>query len=101
VVTFEADSMLEEILSYAFSKCSALESIRFPRSVKTVIESAFFRCTSLTIVEFEAGSQLSVVQDYSFSSCPNLRTVRIPRNIQDFGPKAVSNCPLLSFDYLE
>jgi hypothetical protein len=78
-ISFEADSQLKRIESYAFAN-SGLTSIVVPRSVEVLEAKCFALCHSLSSVLFESDSQLSRIESESF--CDSLVTsITIPRNV--------------------
>ncbi len=59
--------------SYAFSKCTSLESVNFGYGVSTIGMSAFYGCTNLSSVTF--GTNLTSIGYYAFYGCNSLTDV--------------------------
>lgn len=81
VVSFEKNSHLKLIGTYAFSYCK-FTSIEIPASVETIEARAFSMCSQLTTVSFEKGSKLNTIPgmyatnvSYAFSGSENLVTI--------------------------
>ena len=69
-VTFEGNSQLTSIDSYAFAYCSKLTSIIIPSSVTSIGNSAFYGCSSLTSIIIP--SSVTSIGIYAFSDCTSL-----------------------------
>ena len=76
------------INSYAFSRCSSLESIVIPTSVTSIGDYAFSSCTSLEQVEFGADSKLESIGQGAFCDCWVLKSIVIPKTVTSIGNKA-------------
>jgi hypothetical protein len=61
-ISFESDSMLTRIESFAFLNCS-LQSIVIPKTVETSSDSAFARCRGLSI-RIEEGNKYFIVEKF-------------------------------------
>ncbi len=88
---------LEHIGSYAFYKCSTLESVLVPDSITSVDVSAFRECTSLTNASF-FGNQKSVPVE-AFCDCSQLKNVQLSARLQSIQSRAFAGCT--SLEYLE
>lgn len=81
-VTFDQESSLEIIDSYAFSWSSLLESIVIPPSVKLVGSCAFYNMNNLISVQLLADE--ITVEDCCFQHCNNLKEISFPNATKIF-----------------
>lgn len=81
---------LKTIENTAFARCTSLTSIDIPSSVTYMGGYAFSGCSSLQSVKLP--SSLSEVKEYTFANCPALVTVVIPSTISTVGSNAFSGC---------
>jgi hypothetical protein len=65
-LTFETGSKLAIVRDFAFSECSALQSICIPSSIEIMAKSCFNGCTSLAHLTFEPGSEISLLGESAF-----------------------------------
>jgi hypothetical protein len=86
-VTFEADSVLTQIGSFAFHIATSLESIIIPNSVTSIDDHAFRNAISLASVTFEADSVLESIGDYAFYRAP-LESITFPSTVTSIGDRA-------------
>ena len=68
---------LTSIPQYLFKDCSALQSYTVPAAVKTIGNSAFQGCSSLTTVTIEDGSLLETINDRAFFRCGKLSSINL------------------------
>lgn len=73
---------------------SAIESIVLPANLKTIEESAFARCTSLTRLELPEGVQTIGMR--CFDGCTNLESINLPDSISSVGAVAFYGCTKLT-----
>ena len=66
----------------AFDSDTALESITIPKTVETIKEGAFYKCTSLASCTFENDSAIKTMETAIFRDCSNLKTIIIPRSLE-------------------
>ena len=93
--TFEGkEYRVTSIDASAFKDCSALTSVSFPASVKTIGNEAFRNCTSLTELILPEG--LTSIGQYAFADCTNLVYVYIPQSVSSIGQYAFTNCSSLA-----
>ena len=102
------------IRSYAFFNCTALKSVRFEASIKSIGDGAFLECTELGEVELPAsiisigtaaflgcakwetvklGNSVVSIGENAFALCKNLKSVTIPSSVQTIGAHAFSFGP--------
>jgi hypothetical protein len=93
-ISFESNSVLKRIESYAFSS-SSLQSIVIPRSVEILGSSCFSYCKSLSSISFESNSGLKRIESSAFSES-SLKSIEIPRNVQFINGSAFESTQLNS-----
>ena len=92
--------------NYAFSQCSALESLTTPSSLRIIGDYAFSDCKNLTTVTISSGatsvgkfafykcksltsvsipSTVTSIKDYAFYDCTSLKTVTVPSSVATIG----------------
>lgn len=113
-VTIDKSSKLTEIPSCSFSRCSALESITIPNSLKKIGREAFLECSSLKVLNLP--KSMETIHDNAFNRCTSLgeitlceglriefwafancgvNTITIPKNVS-LGNDAFHGCPNLT-----
>ena len=126
--TFESNSMLTTIGSYAFAgdnmckhdsvligltvyaSAAGLSTFEVPKSVKTIEDHAFYKCSSLTKFTFEAESNLTTIGAYAFAGgeynhttgssryvdtdivSNKISSIEIPNSVETIGNYAFYNC---------
>ena len=93
-ITFEKNSILENIQDGAFEACFLLEEIKIPASVITIYPCAFRACLSLERVEFEQGSRLERIYSEGFAYCESLEEIELPSNLEMIFGMAFIGCGL-------
>ncbi len=73
---------IQEIGQYAFTNCSALETITIPGSVKSLPRGAFDGCHSLRVIELLSG--IENVDITGWADLPALKTVASAGSIREF-----------------
>ena len=84
-----ADYPVTVIGDFAFSYCSALQSITLPEGVQSIGDNAFQSCTALQSVTLPEG--LQSIEDYAFYWCKSLQNIILPSTI---GTQGFAYCPL-------
>ncbi|MDR0312526.1 MAG: leucine-rich repeat domain-containing protein, partial [Treponema sp.] len=93
-VTYVIPSSVRSIGNSAFWRCSNLTSISIPTSVRSIGDHAFYGCKSMTSVAI--GSSVTVIGDNAFESCSSLTNITIPSSVTSIGNSAFSQCVSLA-----
>ncbi len=67
----------------AFFFCEGIKSINLPKSIETILNSAFYGCRALQSVKIEDGADVYIFEDV-FASCENLTLIYIPASVTEF-----------------
>lgn len=94
-VTFAENGNLTEIGASAFTKLP-LAVLKFPASLQTIGESAFYQNQSLTSVEFAADGADLTLGDYAFQECEKIESIIIPENVVGIGEGVFLDCKKLA-----
>ncbi len=70
---------IEQINSYAFRYCEALQQLTFPSTMKGIYTSAFEYCSGLTEIALNEG--LETIDSHAFGYCTGLTVVTLPSSI--------------------
>jgi len=89
-VTLRTDTV--GIASSAFARCT-FSTIELPATLKSINESAFKNCMSLTAVTVPEG--VDYLGYGAFSGCTALETVRLPKSLTFIGGMVFQNCTAL------
>ncbi len=81
--------------SSAFYGCSSLTIIEIPNSVTSIGNAAFSECSSLIIVTFGENSQLTSIGSSTFLECSSLTSIEIPDLVTSIGDYAFEDCSSL------
>jgi len=76
-IDMSACTQLTAIGTQAFFKCTGLQHIHFPSSLKTLEEQAFCECTALTTSDFSACTALENIGTRAFKGCTALPSVNL------------------------
>jgi uncharacterized protein YuzB (UPF0349 family) len=93
-ITFESNSQLIRIESFAFSS-SSLQTIVIPSSVEILGSKCFSECKSLSSITFESNSRLTRIESEAFSGS-SLQSILIPSSVEVIESKCFSWCKSLS-----
>lgn len=88
------DRTLTTIGNNAFDRCSNLSSITLPTGVTSIGTYAFYNCSSLSSITLPAS--LNSIGDYAFTDCSSLSSITLHASLNSIGIKAFSNCSRLS-----
>ena len=83
-LTFDSGSVLETIGSISFS-FSAIKSITFPKTLKTISSGACQNNHSLTSITFESGSELKTIGGWAFDGCCIKGDITLPEGLTTIG----------------
>ncbi len=92
--TYTLPSQVRELDAYAFSNCSALESITINEGVSILPEGLCYGCSALTTVKLPAS--VEEIGDYAFSGCSALTAMELPAELSRLGFCAFEDCLALS-----
>lgn len=81
---------LRSIEDSAFKGCHSLTAVRIPEGVQSIGESAFLNCSSLTTVSIP--ESVTSIGSYAFSNCKSLTRIIIPAGVQNLGSGIFSGC---------
>ena len=78
------------IEEYAFAYCERIDILEIPDSVREIGQYAFYRCEGLTSVSI--GDSVVSIPKYCFSNCINLKEIIIGLNVEEISSGAFSSC---------
>lgn len=82
------------ISAFAFSGCTALQSVSIPSSVKSIGYRAFYGCTGLASVKIP--DSVTSLGNEAFSGCSNLTSATLGNGIPSIGYGTFNGCSSLS-----
>lgn len=96
---YEHDSSDYRYSNGAFANCSSLLLLTIPAAVKTISESCFVNCTSLSKISFETNSHLATVESSAFKNCVLLQRVDMQNccNVRSIEREAFYSLPIKLF----
>ena len=80
------DYAVTAIGDFAFSYCSALQSITLPEGVQTIGDGAFYSCSALQSVTLP--EELQNIDISAFFGCSALQSITLPEGLQSIGSRA-------------
>lgn len=78
----------------AFNGCPNLLALTIPETVRTIEESAFADCVSLSDIVIAEG--LREIGNRAFTGCSSMTTFPLPKTVTDLGQAAFSKCTSLT-----
>ncbi len=93
-VTFAENSQCKSIGESAFYRCSSLTEIIIPENVISIGNSAFSGCSNLQSLTI--GNSITSIGNSAFSSCRSLTEITIPDSVTSIGEYAFSSCRSLT-----
>ena len=85
---------VKSIKEGAFRKCSSLESIEIPNGVTSIGRSTFYKCSSLANITIP--NTVTSIDASAFSGCSSLKNIELPNSITDIGFFAFEGCSSLT-----
>lgn len=82
---------VNNIGSWAFSRCRFLKKITFGKNINYIFHDSFVNCTSLEEIVFDSPLLTKILQR-SFSGCSSLKKIKLPENLSMIGDCAFENC---------
>lgn len=79
----------------AFEKNKTIDSISFPKSLKSIEKNAFAFCENLDGVMFKSDTELENIGIAAFTGCKKMRYFKIPDTVTHIENYAFSNCEKL------
>ena len=87
----------KSICDNAFSYCSNLINVEFPKSVTYIGKGAFVKCASL--IDVKLSENITYLGHNAFSACENLKSINIPEQLTKTGWNVFANCSNLETVY--
>ena len=88
---------VETIGNLAFNNMRALNNIKFPATLKSIGEYAFYYCYNLESLDL-SNTQVSELGTRAFYRCSYLRSVSLPASLKKIGSYAFHDCSLNSIN---
>lgn len=86
-------SKFTKIAAGTFRKCTGLQSITLPSTLKTVGNTSFYGCTSLKSIEIP--KKVTKIGTSVFRNCRALESVTLPSALTSIGSSAFRDCRVL------
>lgn len=96
--TVELPDSFDPDFQYTFNGCTNLTSVRLPKTMATLWENMFRRCSKLTTVELP--NAITSVGNYAFYSSTGLISIVLPESVQTIGKSVFSGCSKLQSVHL-
>ena len=93
--SFEIQSSVKYIGSFAFAGNVALKTIAMPATVSEIREGAFSKCTALESVSSDPASKLQEIPNDAFMNCSSLTSISLPDSVTSIGAGAFASCWVL------
>lgn len=78
------------VSKWAFSKCSFIETVQFPMSLKTIEWGAFSYCSNLKSLTIP--KSVTFINNYAFHKCASLESFVLPMSVTRLGGNVLSSC---------
>ena len=83
-----------KILQHSFDSCLNLKNIKFPKSLTSIGDNSFNKCSCLEKVDLLHTNVLELGA-YAFHQCTSLREMKVPDSLQNFGEHVFYGCSKL------
>ena len=81
-----------DISSKVFMSNSAITSVTFPASLRSIGEYAFSKCVNLQSIKFHSDSHLLDIGNHCFDHCVSLTDIDLPGSLEYIGEYAFAYC---------
>ena len=82
---------IKTIGSQAFQSLSSIEEITIPKSVESIEDAAFYKCTNLKVVNFAPEGIKTIGRD-AFTWCSSIEEITIPKSVVSIEHGAFNSC---------
>ena len=79
----------------AFSSNVNIKKVTIGNAVSTIMDNAFYDCTSITDLTFDADCQLTSISNYAFAGCSGIKSLILPDSITEIRTYAFYRCSAL------
>ena len=76
----------------AFKNRKDIEEVHIPKSVETICEEAFFKCSNLRKVDFEDGIKLREIHYFTFVGCVKMENIDLPNSLTAIYAYSFGDC---------
>lgn len=94
LTTMRMPKTLASIGQRTFKNCAKLRQITLPTSVTAIGQEAFAGCTMVQTFELPTG--LTAIEDGCFKNCTSITSVELPLSIESIGNEAFAGCTQLN-----
>ena len=88
--TYSVPCAVKTIGESAFFNCESLTSITLPEGLETIGDSTFSWCNNLTSITLPEG--LKTIEDRAFIGCESLTSITLPEGLETVGKSAFYRC---------
>ena len=92
--TIKIPKEVTSIGNSAFFKCEGLTKIKIPKTVTSIGHDAFKSCSNLTKIKIP--KTITSIEPNAFKSCSNLTNINIPKSVTSIGRYAFEGCTSLT-----
>ena len=90
----QSGNVITGIYKNCFSRCSSLESVDIPPSIRVISWFSFEGCSSLKAIVLP--ESVEEIHAGAFANCSSLESITLPLCLSSLHEEALYNCPLLS-----
>lgn len=91
----ELSDKITDIPMQAFSDCSNLTYVKFPKLLEKISNSAFAGCNTLNYID--TPTTLTYIGDYAFENCENIKYLALTKHLSYIGEGAFKGCNSLRY----